>query len=518
MRNVPDVALTADNVYVVHGYGKTNTTGGTSAATPLWAGFTALVNQQAATAGLPPVGFLNPALYAIGREPAFASVFHDITTGNNTWSGSPNLFFAVPGYDLCTGWGTPNGTNFINILTRLAPWIISQPQSQTVKAGSSATFSVIAGGKAPLTYQWFFDDKPISTATNYTYSIARVQSIQAGTYSVVVNNAYGSVQSAPATLVIAPGSGAFGIVGVPFSYGITSDNAPNRYLASALPSGLRFDPLGGVIYGTPTVTGSFPIVVETKNDYGSASATIIIVIKEGAITSATSAAAIIGVPFSYQIGADNNPNRFSASALPSGLRFDPLGGVIYGTPTVTGSFPVVVETKNDYGSASATIVIVIKEGAITSATSAAGIVGVPFSYQITADNNPNRYSASALPSGLHFNPIGGLIYGTPTVTGSFPVVVETKNDYGSASATIVIVIKEGTISGGTVSQPTLTVSRTGDGFLLTWPATFDGFTLEETQLQRDTWTNSSANVSVQGDQKVAVIPIQSTVKFYRLRK
>src|SRR5439155_5207537 len=117
MRNVPDVALTADNVYVVSNNGSTSTVGGTSAAAPLWAGFTALINQQAETAGLPPVGFLNPALYTIGRGSNYLAAFNDITTGDNYWSDSPTNYPAVAGYDLCTGWGTPNGTNLINILT-----------------------------------------------------------------------------------------------------------------------------------------------------------------------------------------------------------------------------------------------------------------------------------------------------------------------------------------------------------------------------------------------------------------
>ena len=116
-RNVPDVALTADNVYVVYNNGGTGTFGGTSCAAPLWAGFTALMNQQAMATGQPTVGFLNPAVYALGKSASYASCFHDTTTGNNFSSSSPTRFSAVTGYDLCTGWGTPNGVNLINALT-----------------------------------------------------------------------------------------------------------------------------------------------------------------------------------------------------------------------------------------------------------------------------------------------------------------------------------------------------------------------------------------------------------------
>jgi hypothetical protein len=119
MRNVPDVALTAENVYLVYSNGNAGTFGGTSCAAPLWAGFTALVNQQAAAAGQAPVGFLNPAIYTIGQGANYATAFHDTTTGNNTNRSSHSKFFAVTGYDLCTGWGTPNGTNLINALAPL---------------------------------------------------------------------------------------------------------------------------------------------------------------------------------------------------------------------------------------------------------------------------------------------------------------------------------------------------------------------------------------------------------------
>ena len=116
MRNVPDVALTADNIYVRYNNGGSGNFGGTSCAAPLWAGFTALVNQQSVAAGHGTVGFLNPALYAIGSSPSYTLNFHDITVGNNFSSSSPSHYSAAAGYDLCTGWGTPNGTNLINSL------------------------------------------------------------------------------------------------------------------------------------------------------------------------------------------------------------------------------------------------------------------------------------------------------------------------------------------------------------------------------------------------------------------
>lgn len=115
MRNVPDVAMVAETVYV-RADGIDYTVGGTSCAAPLWAGFTALVNQQAANLHQAPVGFLNPLLSTLAMEPGYPSNFYDITTGNNTNSSSPTNFFAVTGYDLCTGWGVPTGQSLINAL------------------------------------------------------------------------------------------------------------------------------------------------------------------------------------------------------------------------------------------------------------------------------------------------------------------------------------------------------------------------------------------------------------------
>ena len=118
----------ADNVfaYTDDGQGSTGW-GGTSCSAPLWAGLTALMNQQTAASKLPPVGFLNPALYGIAARPDHARFFHDITSGNNAWRDSANQFYATAGYDLCCGIGSINGAIFVSAIvfpgiTLVADW------------------------------------------------------------------------------------------------------------------------------------------------------------------------------------------------------------------------------------------------------------------------------------------------------------------------------------------------------------------------------------------------------------
>ncbi|HYK89156.1 MAG TPA: S53 family peptidase [Acidobacteriota bacterium] len=117
MRNVPDVSLNADTRagYSIYYRGGWYIFGGTSCVPPLWAAFTALVNQQRLVNGMALLGFGNPSIYGVATGPRHATDFHDIS------DGSTNLYYpAVPGYDDATGWGSFNGAN---LLTDLAPSI-----------------------------------------------------------------------------------------------------------------------------------------------------------------------------------------------------------------------------------------------------------------------------------------------------------------------------------------------------------------------------------------------------------
>ena len=106
-RQVPDVAADADPLTGFHIVfdGQDTEIGGTSAATPMWAGLIALINQDLVSKKLREVGFANPAIYWMGANASkFSSPpFHDVIAGNNL------AFNAVHGWDFATGWGSPDG-------------------------------------------------------------------------------------------------------------------------------------------------------------------------------------------------------------------------------------------------------------------------------------------------------------------------------------------------------------------------------------------------------------------------
>src|ERR1019366_1275249 len=82
------------------------------------------------------------------------------------------------------------------------PLIASQPTNMTVVSGSSAAFSVTASGTAPLCYQWWASGAGISAATNASYSLTSARASDAGNYTVVITNLYGSVTSSVAVLTV----------------------------------------------------------------------------------------------------------------------------------------------------------------------------------------------------------------------------------------------------------------------------------------------------------------------------
>jgi subtilase family serine protease len=123
-RGVPDVVGDADprtGMALVISDGRQDNiligAGGASAAAPLWASVIALADQYAGR----DLGFVNPALYRIGRSANYHHAFHDVTTGTNTMNlptGTITGYQAAPGWDPATGWGSPNTQMLIPLLAR----------------------------------------------------------------------------------------------------------------------------------------------------------------------------------------------------------------------------------------------------------------------------------------------------------------------------------------------------------------------------------------------------------------
>ncbi len=169
--------------------------------------------------------------------------------------------------------------------------------------------------------------------------------------------------------------------------------------------------------------------------------------------------------FTYQIQANNSPTSYGASGLPEGLSINTTTGVISGTPTTPGSYPVGLTASNagGDGTASLTINVQVNPNApvITSNLIASGQVNTPFSYQIVASNSPTSYTAANLPAGLSINTSTGLISGTPTTGGTFNAAITAVNSFGSDAETLQISIRVPTLN---LTPATLNAFTANAGF------------------------------------------------------
>jgi kumamolisin len=239
LRNGPDVSANANFTFYVCADQTTctaNDYGGTSFATPMWAGYIALANEQLANNGQPTIGFINPTIYSESVTSAYGSEFHDITSGT---SGS---FSAVTGYDLVTGWGSPNGTGLINALapTSTSPnfTISASPASVSVVQGNNGTSTIttsVSGGfnsaialsatGQPTGVTVSFSPTSIAApgSGTSTMTIAVASTTAAGTYPITVTGTGGSVtQTATVTLTVTTvAAGNFTLSASPTSLTIT---------------------------------------------------------------------------------------------------------------------------------------------------------------------------------------------------------------------------------------------------------------------------------------------------------
>jgi subtilase family serine protease len=275
-RNGPDVSANANFTFYVCADQTTctaNEYGGTSFATPTWAGYLALVNQQAALNGATKgVGFINPSLYTIGLGSSYGSDFHDITSGSNGYS-------AATGYDLATGWGSPNGSGLITALagapsTTPSFSLSASPTSVSVVRGNSGTSSItsvisngfsgsvtLSASGLPTGVTTSFGTNPIaapgSGSSTVTFTVASTTAT--GTYPITITGTSGStVETTTVSLTVtAPATAAFTVSVSPTSGSLDQGRSGYVVVTTAVSGGFS-SAISLSATGLPSgVTGSF---------------------------------------------------------------------------------------------------------------------------------------------------------------------------------------------------------------------------------------------------------------------
>jgi len=258
--------------------------------------------------------------------------------------------------------------------------------------------------------------------------------------SVSSPSSVAAVQGSPFTFQLSAAGGT-----TPFTWSVAS---------GALPAGLGLNSTTGVVTGTPTAPGDFPVGFKVTDAQGrTAQKLITITVGPPVLTIITGAIPSVqkGVTFSHQLTAAGGkpPYRWALTggALPAGLLLSGTTGVIAGTPSVVGSFSFTVDvTDADSHSSQKTLSITVTPPplSLSAATSVDALKGLAFNYQPSATGGTPPYvwsvSAGALPTGLALNANSGAISGTPTQIGTSSFTLSVR-DLPGATATAVIQLR-----------------------------------------------------------------------------
>ncbi len=308
LRNGPDVSANANFTFYTCADQTTcmaNEYGGTSFAAPMWAGYIALVNQQLAADGESTIGFINPTIYAQNVTSSYATDFHDITSGT---SGS---YSAVTGYDLVTGWGSPNGQGLINALTGGS----TQTPAFTI-AASPTSLSVVQGSSGGST---------ITTAVSGGFSSAIALSASGQPTGVTVGFS--------PTSIAAPGSGTSSA-----TFTVASTTATGTYTITVTGTG------GGL---THTATVSLTVTAAGTPSFTlSASPTALSVVAGSSGGSTVTTSVSGGFNAAIALSASGQPSGVTVGFSPASIAA-PGSGTSSATftvasTTVTGTYPITI--------------------------------------------------------------------------------------------------------------------------------------------------------------------------------
>ncbi|TSC83501.1 MAG: immunoglobulin I-set domain-containing protein [Microgenomates group bacterium Gr01-1014_16] len=330
-----------------------------------------------------------------------------------------------------------------------------------------------------------YSDSFVSPGRTYSYRVSAFDA--AGNESAQSNTITATTQSF-ATATDAP---------VIISFFHNNSNGINAAITPGQSTTLIFKvtgtpfPIISINNGIGTVTAGSNILVSPKvtttytltatNSVGTVTASLTVVVSTPSITSPNAATGTLGIPFNYQIIANNSPISFNAFPLPlpAGLSLNQKTGLISGIPMTFGDFTINLEAAAGNGTvASAALSLSLLSNPlipiITSPAAASGTAGKPFSYQITATNNPTSFDAAFDIDFEHRNPefekqFGfsidtktGLISGTPTRNENISVFLKATNSNGASIIKVLFFIKDPPVL--IITSPASAIATVGSPF------------------------------------------------------
>jgi hypothetical protein len=396
-------------------------------------------------------------------------------------------------------------TSVVATLTvNTAPSITTQPASQTVVVGQTATFSVVATGTAPLTYQWYNGGIAIVGATSRSYTTAATVSGNSGSaYTVTVTNVAGSVTSAAAVLTV---NSLPAITTQPVSQTVTSGQTASFVVVATgtAPLSYQWFRNGAAIAGA--TSSSYTTAATVSGDSG-ALFTVTITNTAGSVTSATAtltvntAPTILAQPVSQAVTSPQTAT-FSVAASGSGTltyQWYKNGSLISGATSSSYTTPATTGANN--GSLY-TVTVTNATGSVTSAAATLSVDTTPLAnglscssatppYNSTITVVPNFSGGTAVIGTAGFgslnvaaSAVSGNVYTSAALTSATTFTLTVNGTGGTAAATTCtatptsVTITPITPAAQTIAPGTQTFGATVTGGVtdnITWTATGGSF-------------------------------------------